>query len=290
LEHSKVEVDAAPTIGEDVHTEPSYTDVLPALTVNFLISENQNLRFSVSQTLSRPEYRELAPITYRDVLGGDVVIGNAGLVRSRIRSADLRWELYPNSGEIISIALFAKSFVDPIERVYLATSGTRVITFVNAEGANNYGAEIELRKQLGWLSETLTPFTAFVNTTLMRSDITVEDAGRFNDKRAMVGQAPYVVNAGLTYARPGSTASATILYNVVGKRIYSAGEAPLPDVFELPRHNLDLSLRFPVMTGLSAKLDVRNVLDDAYEMRQGVATREFYKTGRIISAGISWKP
>ncbi|MEX2281831.1 MAG: TonB-dependent receptor [Gemmatimonadota bacterium] len=290
VEHSEVEVDASPTIGDPVHTTPTYTDVLPALTINFLISDRQNLRFSVSQTLSRPEYRELAPVTYRDVLGGDVIVGNAGLVRSRIRNADLRWELYPNAGEIISLALFAKKFVDPIERVYLATSGTRVITFVNAEGANNYGAEIEFRKQLGGWWETLAPITASVNATIMHSDITVEDAGRFNDKRAMVGQAPYVVNAGLTYAHPSGNASATVLYNVVGKRIYSAGEAPLPDVFEQPRHGLDLSLRFPVVNALSAKLDVRNLLDAPYELRQGVAIREFYRSGRIISAGISWRP
>ncbi len=290
VEHSKVEVDAAPTVGDDVHTEPVYTDVLPALTVNLLLSENQNLRFSVSQTLSRPEYRELAPITYRDVLGGDVIVGNANLRRSLIRNLDLRWEVYPSAGEVVSLALFAKSFQDPIERVYLGTSGSRVISFVNAEGASNYGAEIELRKQFGSWWEALTPITAFVNTTLMHSDITVEDAGRFNDKRAMVGQAPYVVNAGVTYAHAGGNASATVLYNVVGKRIYSAGEAPLPDVFELPRRNLDLSLRFPVVNALSAKLDVRNLLDSPYQITQGVAMREYYRTGRIISAGITWRP
>jgi hypothetical protein len=290
VEHSKIEVDASPTIGDDIHTAPTYTDVLPAVTANLMITENQNLRLSLSQTLSRPEYRELAPITYRDVLGGDVIVGNAGLVRSLIRNADIRWELYLNAGEIISIALFAKSFENPIERVYLATSGSRVITFINADGANNYGAEIELRKQLGSLWAALSPVTGFLNATIMHSDITVHDAGRFNDRRAMVGQAPYVVNAGITYTHSNADASATVLYNVVGKRIYSAGEAPLPDVFEQPRHNLDVSLRFPVARALSAKLDVRNLLDTPYELTQGVAVREFYRTGRIISAGVSWKP
>jgi outer membrane receptor protein involved in Fe transport len=290
VEHSKVEVSANPTIGDAVLTTPTYTDWLPALSLNFQLSDRQNLRFSLSQTLSRPEYREMAPIAYRDVLGGENIIGNENLRRTLIRNADLRWELYPAAGEVLSLALFAKSFKDPIERVYLGTSGTRIVTFVNADQATNYGVEIEARKNLGSWVESLEPFTAFANTTIMRSDITVQDAGRFKDERAMVGQAPYVVNAGLTYAREGSDASATILYNVMGRRIYSASEFPLPDVYEQARHNLDLSLRFPVLNQLLAKIDFRNLLDAPYNVTQGVAVREYFKTGRIVSMGISWRP
>jgi hypothetical protein len=290
IEHSEVEVFANPTVGDAVRVTPAYTDVLPALTFNYALTERQSVRLSASQTLSRPEYRELAPIAYRDVIGGDNLMGNADLRRTLVRNFDVRWEMYPAAGEVLSLGVFAKSFTDPIERVYLGTSGTRVVTFVNAEAASNFGVELELRKGLGMISEWLNPITISTNLTLMHSDIRLQGGGKFLDERSMVGQAPYVINAALTYASPQGGTSATILYNVVGKRIYSAAEAPLPDVYEQPRHVLDFSLRFPLTSGASMKFDLKNLLDSPYEVTQGTAIRESYNVGRVASIGLSWQP
>jgi outer membrane receptor protein involved in Fe transport len=167
------------------------------------------------------------------------------------------------------------------------------VTFLNAESGENYGAEFEARKGLGFLSSRLLNFAAHLNTTLMHSRIRIgqgSSASKLNDERAMVGQAPYVVNTGLTYTSTGGSFSATALYNVVGRRIVNAAEAPLPDVYEKPRHLVDLSLRFPVMAGIKAKLDVKNVFDTPFEIEQGTVTREHYKTGRIFAVGLSWQP
>jgi hypothetical protein len=111
-----------------------------------------------------------------------------------------------------------------------------------------------------------------------------------NVNRAMVGQAPYVANAGVTYAPQGGRTSATVLYNVVGKRIQSAAAAGLPDAYELPRHAVDVSLRFPVMGGMSAKVDARNVLDARHRVEQGAVIREAYDVGRVFSVGFTWTP
>jgi outer membrane receptor protein involved in Fe transport len=134
VEHSEVDVEAQSTLGQPVRP-PDYTDVLPSAHAQLALSETQTVRVSGSQTLSRPEYRELAPVQYREVLGGDNVLGNPDLVRALVRNVDARWEWYPNAGEAVSVALFAKDFEDPIERVYLGTSGTRIVTFANAESA-----------------------------------------------------------------------------------------------------------------------------------------------------------
>src|SRR5690606_28138294 len=246
FESSHLRVDALPTVGASTRVDTTWNDVLPALSLNYALAPDMNLRLSGSRTLARPEYRELAPILYRDVIGGEALIGNASLTRTRITNADVRWEWYPKPGEVLSVAAFAKDFDDPIERVYLATSGTRINTFVNAEGASNYGIEIEFRKRLGTFSETLEPLSVFANATLMRSEIRIDPsspASVTNPDRAMVGQAPYVVNAGLTWAPVESATNATVLYNVVGRRIVNAAESPLPDVYEEPRHVLDVALR-----------------------------------------------
>jgi hypothetical protein len=277
--------------GRSIPIAKEATDVLPSAAFTFRLTPSQNLRVSVSQTLARPEYREVVPINQRDVIAGEQFRGNENLKRTLIRNADVRWEWYPASGEVLSVALFAKQFVDPIERIYRGTSGTRVTTFENAESADNYGVEVEARKGLGFLSPALQPFSLFANATVMESKIEVGalGAGSTDDSRAMVGQAPYVVNAGLTYADESGRTSVTALYNVVGRRIYSASLLPLPNVYEEARNVLDLSLRFPVFRGVSGKLDARNVLDEPYEVTQGTVTRESYRSGRVFTAGLTWR-
>ncbi len=294
LERSEVTVNAQSTLGQPVETNPSYTDVLPSVSLNWSLTPDQTLRLSASQTLSRPEYRELAPVQYREVLGGDNVVGNPDLQRSLIRNLDLRWEWYPSPSEAVTVAFFAKDFQDPIERIFLGTSGTRIITFTNAEGARNYGVELELRKGLGWMSEALETTTFFTNATVMESDIEINQSlsGAFQttQNRPMVGQSPYVVNAGLTYASYDNSMSATVLYNVAGRRINSAAELPLPNVYEEARHGLDVSFRFPLLPGVKGKADFENVLDSPYEMVQGTVVRDYYRMGRKISVGVTWQP
>lgn len=293
VEQSDMRVVSEPTVGAAAETDPSFTDVLPSLALNVTLTNSQSLRLSASQTLSRPEYRELARVQYRDVLGAENVVGNPDLVRALIRNFDVRWELYPSSGEIFSIALFGKLFENPIERIYLGTSGTKVVTFMNAESATNYGVEFEARKRFGFLSESLENLTGFMNATVMKSEIDIGSASagasKVNDKRPMVGQSPYVVNAGFTYSSLNGSTSVTMLYNIFGERIVSAATEPLPDVYERARSQLDFSLRFPFVSRISAKLDVKNILDSPYETRQGTVLREYYKGGRIFSTGFSWR-
>ncbi|MEX0911986.1 MAG: TonB-dependent receptor [Gemmatimonadota bacterium] len=290
LEHSELELDAMSTLRKEYSASPTYTDVLPALTLNLGLSDTQNLRFSVSQTLARPEYREIAPVQYREVIGGENTRGNDELRRTLIRNVDLRWEVYPSRDETMSVALFAKRFHDPIERIYLATSGTAINTFVNAAGADNYGVELEARTGLGRFDRALEPFGLFANATLMRSEIRIGNEGlasTTNPNRPMLGQSPYVLNAGLSYADPAASTSATLLYNVAGKRIVAAAGAPLPDVYEMARPTLDLSLRFPLLGGLAGKLDLQNLLDAPHRVEQGTVLREHYRSGRSISLGVT---
>jgi outer membrane cobalamin receptor len=99
-----------------------------------------------------------------------------------------------------------------------------------------------------------------------------------------------VVNAGITYSTEDARTSATLLFNAVGRRVSSAAEAPLPDVYEEARATMDLSLRFGLTEAVSGKLDLKNLLDSPYEFRQGTVVREYYRAGRGASLGLSWRP
>lgn len=289
VENSRIEVDAENQLGQGERVERDNTDVLPSLALNLEVADGHQLRLSGSRTLARPEYREMAPITYREVLGGDQVVGNSALIRTLIDNIDARWEWYPAGDEVVSFGIFAKRFQDPIEQRYLARSGTDTRTFDNAESAVNYGVEAEVRKGMGDVHSALDPLGLFVNATVMRSRV---DTGSDDDTaRAMVGQAPYVVNMGATWSQPSSGTSATLLYNVVGERIVNAraSGSTVEDVIERPRHLLDLSVRFPLFMGASGKIDVSNVLDSPYEVVQGPIIRAYHRTGRQLSVGVSWQ-
>ncbi|HWA56080.1 MAG TPA: TonB-dependent receptor [Gemmatimonadales bacterium] len=269
------------------------TDVLPALALNLSLTETQTLRLSASQTLSRPEYRELSEQGSFDFIGGLVTRGNAGLERALIQNYDARWEWYPNPGEVVSIGVFAKRFDQPIEKVIVGTTGAPTLEFVNAKSAHNYGAELEVRKGLAMISPSLANLTLFANTTLMHSRITPGNddiSSLTSTRRPMVGQAGYVVNSGLGWLSPSGRWSATALYNVVGRRIAEAGVDPLPDTYEEARHLVDVSLQFPVFGTMSGKFDAKNLLDAPYRLVQGDVLRERYKSGRVFALGFTWKP
>jgi outer membrane receptor protein involved in Fe transport len=293
-ETDHLEVDAFSTLGSPVFTHKVWNDLLPSLALNVKLTETQQVRLSAARTLARPEYRELSPIKSRDVLNGDDTQGNENLSRTRINNYDARWEWYPETGEILSFGLFAKKFDLPIERVYHAAgSGTRTVFYTNAESADNFGVEAEVRKNLRFIASPLEAFTLFSNATVMKSKINLfrdTQASATNLSRRMVGQAPYVINAGLTYASESGASSATLLFNRVGDRIDAAGDAPLPDVIEQARNVMDFSLRLGLSDNLVFRADAKNLLDSPYRVVQGTATRQEYRTGRVVQAGFQLRP
>src|SRR5262249_49172829 len=151
----------------------------------------------------------------------------------------------------------------------------------------------ELRKGLDFVAPALRPFSVFSNATFIKSEINTSNSSLSaltNDKRAMVGQAPYVVNGGLSYGSEAGATSATVLFNVVGKRITSAAVQPINvDTYEQARPQMDFSLRFPLRHRVSGKFDATNLLDSPYEEKQGDVIRYRYKTGRSFTLGASWQ-
>jgi TonB-dependent receptor len=288
-EDSRLHVRAVTAQGRPSDPAPEYFDLLPALSLTFRLTAAQNLRLSASQTLSRPEYREVSIVPHADNgFEGLIVFGNDSLRRALIRNYDVRWEWYPTPAEVVSVGVFAKTFDHPIEKVIVGTTGAPALSFVNANGANNYGLELEVRKNLAALAPALTPLTLFANTTVMHSRIEPGNAGlssNTNAKRPMQGQAGYVVNAGLSFIDPSGRVSATGLYNVVGRRIVEVGQLPVPDAYELPRNLVDFSAQAQLSPQLALKLDAKNLLDAPYRVVQGSVTRLRYRAGRVLTLG-----
>lgn len=291
VEEAQIRVSTALSNNNRFVSSLNNVDVLPALVLNVALGNRSQLRLSASQTLARPEYRELSPVQYLEVVGGQITRGNGDLVRSLIQNYDIKYEAFLASGELFSVGVFAKNFDRPIERIDLATGGQSFVSFFNANSAQNIGLEVELRKDLGTFSSALAPYSVFSNLTLMHSSIDVGSGASANTNadRAMMGQAPWVVNVGLARTGARSGSSATLLYSAVGPRIHAAGTIPFPDVVEQPRHLVDLSLRLPAGERWAWKMDLRNLLDSPYRLTQGPVVRETYRTGRALAIGLSWR-
>lgn len=133
-----------------------------------------------------------------------------------------------------------------IEWTYTVAGGTDLVySYINAKGSNNYGIEIDIRKNLGFIG--LEDFSLSVNGSFIKSKVPFD--GGNNIDRPMQGQSRYLINTGIFYNCSGWSAS--ILYNHIGKRIVGVGNKydtgsdgtsrNIPNSYEMPRNSLDLS-------------------------------------------------
>ena len=281
---SRQAVDDEPTI-----TAVGEKDLLPSISMVYDLGNNQSLRASASRTVNRPDFRELAPFGFTQVLGGFNIVGNPELQRAEIDSFDLRWEWFPSGGEVLAASLFHKDFTDPIEAVIVpAVEDTQ--TFQNNGGATNQGFELEVRKRLGFLAEALDTVTAIVNYTFVDSEIEIDPSITLltNPKRPLTGQPDNVVNVVLEWSPRTINSSVRLLYNFVDDKVFLGGVQGLPDILESARSTVDLTWAYSFPQGVSLKLSGTNLLDEEKEWTQADRVYRLYETGRTFGLSLGY--
>lgn len=270
------------------------TDILPSINLVVSPSESMNIRASATQTLARPSLREFAPFSFYNFQIQAVTTGNPNLTRALVQNYDLRWELFPNPGEVISVSAFYKTFENAIEETILPSTSELIFSFQNANGlAQNYGVELEMRKQLGFVADFLKPFTLSLNAALITSSISVNQGGVV-DERAMWGQSPYTINIGLFYTNFSSGSTINLGYNTYGARIIKVGQRGAyqfddPHVYEMPRHVLDLSFTQTLSSALELKFAVRDILNQPLYWEQGGINIQSNIRGRTFTFGVGYR-
>jgi hypothetical protein len=222
------------------HGHTQKTDFLPGINLTYKPNTKTNIRLSGSQTVVRPEFRELSPFAFYDFELNAQVVGNNQAKRTKVTNFDLRYELYPKGGgELITAGIFFKQFKDALEYYFNRTGpATNTFNVANTKQANAYGIELEFRKKLAFISESLRNFTLTGNYSYIHSR--VKDTVALN--RPMQGQSPYLINAGLQYDLEASGFSSTVLFNQIGRRILFVGNEAISDIWEAPRPLLDVQL------------------------------------------------
>jgi TonB-dependent receptor len=260
---------------DKVNVNLKTNDYLPSFNFTYNLNDKINIRTSFSQTVSRPELRELAPFGFVDFVTDGDFSGNPDLKSSLIQNYDLRFEMYPQAGEILALSFFYKHFDRPIERVIIPTTLAPVpsYTFENAEnGAKNYGVEIEARKNLGFINKILKDFSLNLNLTLVNSKVDLTGTNSAGNKleRRMQGQAPFTVNAGLYYDNSDMGTSVNLSFNRAGDKISEVGRIGFEDVFEEGRSFLDFSVTQRLFKYFEVKLTAKDILNEDLVFTQKV--------------------
>lgn len=277
------------------------TDVLPALNGIYEVNENSNIRAGVSQTLARPNMREIAPFAAVGGIAYPIILGNAALERTLIKNYDLRYEVYPRPGELFAISTYYKDFRSPIVWQLTPSGTTPEIKPVNVDQATVLGAEVEVRKSLGLISPALENFKISTNASVIysRVDKSAEelaalanaDRPNIKDWRPFQGQSPFIINASLLYISDEADWESSLSFNIWGKRLSFVTDALTPDVYEQSRPSLNFNFKKKVKDHLSVGFKANNLFNMNYLKEYdfpGDFVYESYQTGRSFSLSLTY--
>jgi hypothetical protein len=273
-EYNLFDVETADFSGQKVKVDRTYLDILPSLNLSYNLDKTK-YRFSLSKTLARPEFREVANFAYYDFVRNAQILGNSNLEKTDIYNVDLKYELYPSTSENISVSFFGKNFINPIEQVVADGSvpSNLLLTYMNPESAIVYGVEMEVRKRInGW-------FDFYTNTSIMNSEVNVNGV-----KRQLQGQSNYVINSGLNFNKKNNTLN--LAYNRIGERISAVGFQGYPDIFENSRDVLDITFLRKLPKG-ELKLAISDIFAQPSINYQRLSNRNLINTNNETTVSLT---
>ena len=279
--------------GSDVVQSTDELDkLLPALTATYQLNESMQVRFGMSETISRPMFREMSPVLFVNFETDRLERGFEGIKSSEIENLDLRYEWYFGFDEFLTISYFTKDFINPIEQVLEAAATSSYVSYRNALSAELQGAEFEFQKQFGELISGYDFFGKINYTVTDSNAVTNPEFITLSsyDDRPLVGQPDNILNIQFGYY--GSDDSRlSVIYNDVGKRIRELGSDVIPNVMEDLPETLDMVYKktFRAFDGnLDLTIKLRNLLEEPYEALQGDRVFETYSTSSSISIGLKY--
>lgn len=267
-------------------------DPLPAVNVIYALTPRQNLRFGFGRTVNRPDFRELSPFEFTNVLGGYATAGNPNLLRARIDNYDARWEWFPGGDQVIAASYFFKNFTSPIESVFTPTTAELRQSFVNADGARNQGVELEFRRNLGNFRPALKTLSLQANLTVVKSNVKIPTAlapQLTSTERPLMGQSRLIFNIIVDWTKPDWRSNARFFVNSVSRRLTDVGTFRLPDIYQERNTFLDFVYQYDIKESgkWSLRFSAENLTDNQYRWTQADIVQRAFKIGRTFSVGMS---
>ncbi len=276
--------------------------ILPNLNLKYNLNEKNVLRAAGSMSYTLPQFKEVAPFKYSDINFSSQ--GNPDLIPSENYNADLKWEFYPESDELVAVTGFYKHIKNPIARSEIP-SGGNTLTYLNVGGsARAMGIEVELKKNIykieGSEYGNETVFSGGVNVSYLNSKQELEnELPQFtNTEDELQGASPLLVNADLTFKKTTENYSFTgsAVMNYFSDRIYSIGTRGFENVIEKGIPTLDLITQTSLGEHFAISVKARNLLNPDFQLTResnGNTNPETilstYKLGIDFSVGMTYK-
>ena len=255
---------------------------LPSLNIKYAINDDQNLRFTVSQTVSLPEFKEVAPFVYESIatrIGGNpdllgssnpdfVNVGDKSY--SKIINLDLKYEWFYSKSELISLSAFAKEIKNPINLVVGADATGTQRYFRTGNKANIYGVEVELRKNILHNTDDDAILSAGFNATYMKTeqDLFANINGTYNlsfnrSKEELQGASPLLLNADINYSPviKNYKPTANLVFSYFSDRLDALGSGQLGNVIEKSVSTLDFIWKNNINNKFEINLSAKNLLN-----------------------------
>ncbi|MGC6491191.1 MAG: TonB-dependent receptor domain-containing protein [Flavobacteriales bacterium] len=248
--------------------------IYPTISAIYSINKNSNLRGSVFRTTARPSFKEKSNAQILDVLSGITFNGNIDLISTSIHNYDLRYETYGKRGETFALSGFLKDLYNPIE-IVAYTADEDNIQPINSGNARLMGLEVEARKNL---NEIVDGLSLNINASYITSKVIIvgdeyvsrlnnlREGEEFSDSREMQGQAPYLINAGLSYKTDDNKVEGGLFYNVQGPTLSIVGINNRPDIYTSPFNSLNLNLLYKFSDRSQFSLNIKNMIDEKKEL------------------------
>ena len=267
-------------------------DFFPTVNLRYTMNERNNLRMSLSRTVTRPSFIEMAPFLYQESYGSAQIRGNEELQNGYNYNFDLRYERFGQNGDMLSATVYYKFLDNPIERIQKLQGGATMHSFQNADQGMATGVELEFRKQL------VRDLRLGANVSYMYTNVKLPEGGAYTNKdRSLQGASPILLNADLTYSPrfdEERQLNLSLLYNLQGKRIHAVGVSQLGDIDQMAVHTLNFNASYSFNRHFSARLQVSDLLNRAVVFKQEVPkTGEYveverFKEGTAFEVGVSY--
>lgn len=278
------------------------TVFLPSLSIKYGLNDDQNLRFSASQTISLPEFKEVAPFVYESIsqrIGGNPdLLGRTGNVAytnvndvsySKVFNLDLKYEWFFSKSEIFSIGAFYKQIKDPVNQVVAFDATGTQRFFRTGEQAEIFGFEAEIRKNiLMGVDEDDTKLSAGLNFTYMhtKQDLYESIIGTYSvsfnkSEEELQGASPIIVNADINYSPTFGNykPTANLIFSYFSDRIDALGSGQLGNVIEKGIPTLDFVLKNQLNDKMEINFGIRNLLNPTVQyLREGTSVGDVLVT------------
>ena len=289
-------------------TSKTYNSMLPSLNLKYELNEVQFVRIALSKTNTLPEFKELAPFEYVSP-NGRVTKGNPNLEKSDNFNVDLKWEMFPENGGLLSATGFYKQIKNPINLALTRGSSGYFVFDNTGEEANIYGLEFEGRKDL--IDTDNSKLNLNVNMTKMWFNQDLKKNFQYKGKTEtnLQGASDFILNTALSFSTKSEREFvATTAVNYSSDKIavlgapedQSSSETLYNDeIIEKGFVTLDLVVSKKLSEKLSLTIRGKNLLNPAIEQTQlvrslvnGVETDETvvsYKKGSQVTLSLAYK-